>query len=114
MTLPGYVVLLNILITLIWWIIPWCINLCRHKYNLPPKMVIWPLKNALFVDIVKSDFEIIIAMIITMTVAGIVFAVPIMTACIIYTIVRWCVSKVAFSKEEKVQIAIGTIEKTPK
>ncbi|KKL95421.1 hypothetical protein LCGC14_1854790 [marine sediment metagenome] len=104
----------NFLVTLIWWTIPRYINLCRKKYNLSPRMVIWPMKD--FLPACYSCGSAIIAV----TITGIFVAVPIM---LWYTIgwkfgckivcgaIHKFVTGISFSKEEKVQIALGIIEK---
>ena len=103
----------NFLVTLIWWTVPRYINLCRKKYNLPPRMVIWPMKD--FLLTFHSDGEDIAFV----TITGIFTAVPVI---LWYVIVRRLgykickaihrvVTGIAFSKEEKVQIALGIIEK---
>ena len=97
----------NCLMTLIWWIIPVYINWCRRKYNLPPKMVIWPIPTDLLEGVGGG--------VIPMTLAGLLGAAPaiiVYTICyIIYKVFHRCIVGVAFSKEEKVQIAVGSISK---
>ena len=81
-------------------------------------MVIWPILS-------EEIFECIDNIIIFMnTIVGIIMAVPIMIGLSIFRILCWIFKRVAslfyiysniiFSKEEKVQIALGTIEKERK
>lgn len=98
----------NILLTLIWWTIPAWINMCRLKYQLSPRMVIWPLtsKNFLADDLCKTEIVLI-------TIAGILVVSPALIIYMvcqgIYILCGGIINRMAFSKEEKVQIAIGTI-----
>lgn len=102
----------NFLLTLIWWTIPAWINMYRYKYNLPLRMVIWPLTSANFQgsDLCKGELAAI-------TIIGILAASPVLIVWMIckgiYAVCGGIVNQIAFSKEEKVQIAVGTIEKTP-
>ena len=103
----------NFLLILIWWTIPAWINMYRYKYDLPPRMIIWPMTRANFPKRTLDDkCELVL-----FTIVGIVAASPVLIIWMIckgiYTTCRGIINRVAFSKEEKVQIAIGTIEKTP-
>ena len=90
----------NILLTLIWWTIPAWINMYRHKYNLPLRMVIWPLtpENFLADDLCKTEIALI-------TMAGIVIASPALIIYLIckgtYTLGGGIINRIAFTKEEK-------------
>ena len=96
---------LNFLITLIWWIIPSCINHLRNKrYGLPPKMVLWPIKVSAF----RND---VVDLIVPTTITGVLVAVPAIIIYVIYKVLYKCIISMAFSKEEKVQIAVGAISK---
>ena len=105
--------IVNFLLTLIWWTIPAWINMYRHKYNLPLKMVIWPLTRANF-----SEHDLDKGGLALFTIVGIIAAGPVLIVWIIckgtYEVCGGIINQIAFSKEEKVQIAVGTIEKTPK
>ena len=100
--------ILNFIATLIWWTIPSYINMCRQKYDLPPKMVIWPQEKDNFYSI--GHFGIAI-----FTFFGTLLIIPIILGYIIYKSFRWAFHRlikiISFSKEDKVQIALGTIEK---
>ena len=107
MNCQGFIYLgVNFLIILIWLAIPAYINWCRRKYNLPPKMVIWP---------VQADFfKCAGGGVIPIALVGLLGAAPAIIMYIIYKIFHRCIVGVAFSKEEKVQIAVGSITSTEK
>ena len=103
-------IIVNLLLTLIWWTIPAWINMYRVKYNLPSKMVIWPMTKNNFRkhDLDKSEVALL-------TIVGIIAASLVLIICMvcksIYILCDSTINRIAFSKEEKVQIAVGTIEK---
>lgn len=95
---------INILATLIWWTIPGCINVCRQKYGLPCKRI-WPIPKNFQKD--APGAVIIVGMLIG-SLCIVPLSILVMCVCGIYK----CVNYFAFSKEEKVQIAVGSIEKS--
>ena len=103
-------IIVNLLLTLIWWTIPAWINMYRVKYNLPLKMVIWPMAENSF-----SKYTLDPGQLALFTIVGIIAASPALIIYVvcksIYILCGGIVSRVAFSKEEKAQIALGTIEK---
>lgn len=107
-----YLLVANLLITLIWWTIPGSINLSRRKYGLPPKMVIWPF-GADMKDYFDKGLDA--QSVVGLTVFGIFGATPIIIICMLCKIAsriyRWVIGGVAFSKEEKAQIAVGALSK---
>ena len=121
---------INFLVTLIWWTIPMCMAAYREKYNLPPKWVIWPMKVGSFIGtwVLYDNFKdkILVAM-VGLLLGTILPAIPLWVLVtkvlclsvnisvhivhIVHIVFRWCIATIAFSKEEKVQIAVGSIEK---
>ena len=99
----------NFLITLIWFIIPGWVNIHRQEYGLPPKSV-WPIPAEFFECSRSSDVSltVVLGVICMLTVPGVIIYCVYEIFC---RICHWAVGGVAFSKEEKVQIAVGTIEK---
>ncbi len=105
----------NFLITLICCTIPGCINFYRQKYNLPPRIFIWPLRKETF----PKDEDDAIIKILWITLLGIIGAVPVAIGYIVlykflYKNFIWIIKNITFSKEEKVQIAVESIQKKGK
>ena len=100
-----FYLIINFLLILIWWTIPGMIYLRRQKYGLPPRMVIWPISKEFM------ENECCAALVVTFTIIGSLMVIPGILIYTIVYIVRQGVNRIAFSKEERVQIAIGTIEK---
>lgn len=100
----------NFLVTLVWFTIPWWVNAHRKKYDLPPKRV-WPIPIAVY-----KDMDLDSAVIYSIVGGFFIATIPIIVGYVViyrglYKPFRWCIMNIAFSKEEKVQIAVGSIEK---
>ncbi len=99
----------NLIITLIWITIPGLIHMYRQKYGLPKRMIIWPLTVKMF-NLYNHQNDLVFYTVIG-TFGIIIGTIGYVLYRIIYKALRWCTLSVAFSKEEKVQIALGTIVK---
>lgn len=117
---------INFLIMMIWYVIPIIINFYRKKYDLPAVMILWPLGKA---DIAEESScwnwrvhvagTFAIGMIFTLPVVilvGIYYGLHWTIKGIVYVIKPVCrtlwqgiISRIAFSKEEKVQMALGLL-----
>ena len=106
-----YYFAVNFLITLIWWVIPWLFNIFRWQYNLPLKMILWPMKESFFKTIKCGCNDATIIVVGIGIVPGLVLAAPAIAVYIITKFILWLIANVSFSKEEKAQIAVGSIEK---
>lgn len=99
---------INFLLTLIWITIPGVMQIYRRKYNLPPKMVIWPVTNNFIMEISENASGIVI-----FTIFATFLTVPIIIGYFIYKSISCIFISIAFSKKEKkeiaVQIALGTM-----
>lgn len=103
---------LNFLITLIWWTIPTSINYYKlTKWKIPPNIRLWPLKefhkNTIGVgDILFGTLVYTLILGGTLMMAGILIYK--LGKCIINS---KFIANILLTKEEKVQIALGTIER---
>ena len=102
----AWYIVVNILFTVIWFLIPICINYYRQKYLLPYRMIMWPFNKKFFANLYGEPPIIIGVLILIGTVAG----ASICLLYILFTIVRKITVAIAFSKEEKVQIAVGALK----
>jgi hypothetical protein len=100
---------INFLVTLIWVTIPGGMQIYRRKYNLPPKMVIWPMTSNFIMEISENASGIVIY-----TIFAPFLIVPIIICYFIYKSISCIFGSISFSKKEKkeiaVQIALGTME----
>ena len=116
--------IMNIIVTLIWWIIPCISYLYRRRYKLPPKIVIWPVtpKMIAICDDTPHDVSAFIGSAIFIALAGVLSGVPALLILgayrLVYPLIKWligvkCIKYIKlvtlFSKEERIQIALGTL-----
>ena len=99
---------INCIISMIWLVIPVIINAKRQEYELPAAMVIWPMRPKFF----RNSW---LGLAIRCFISGTLIVLPAMFIYIIghtiYLTINWVANSLAFTKEDKVQIAIGTLQK---
>ena len=107
---------INIIGTLIWYTIPGYINFRRRAvFNLPARLILWPLNKGTFEEINSA------CKLNTMTAVFIFVGMPVLlcytilraisiTCCGIGKVLSNTFSDFVFSKEERAQIAVGTLE----
>ncbi|KKL82694.1 hypothetical protein LCGC14_1982160, partial [marine sediment metagenome] len=77
---------INFLFTLIWWTIPGWINIYRKKYNLPMKMVLWPL------TVKQMEYWTANVEVVCFTLLGIMGGVPVFMIVSAYKFISWGIS----------------------
>lgn len=97
----------NFLLLIILFIIPGIISNTRLKYGCT-SIAIWPFTKEFMEDFFGPEEEMV-GPILGVLLLGTFIFVPVIIGYIVYRIGRYLIRKFAFSKEEKVQIAIGAL-----